>query len=77
MAEANKTEFHARLERVGDLYRANYRADPNPSTPVSGVEAEGPQIWTDSHVGTDPAAVRTWVESLAKNRGYARVVWEA
>jgi hypothetical protein len=30
----------------------------------------------DSHIGADADAVKAFVETYAKNKGYATVVWE-
>lgn len=36
----------------------------------------GPEDFRDTHIATDPAAVRTWVETMAKSHGYDQVVWD-
>ena len=75
---ADKRAFHARLEQVEPmLFRATYRADTNPEQGAPAAELEGPQILPDMHIGSDPAAVRSWVEQLAASLGYQRVIWDA
>jgi hypothetical protein len=73
----DKGVFRARLEQDrGGLFRAIYRGDLNATEPRTEVEGEGPQVLPDMHIGTDPDAVRVFVETLARDRGYSRVVWE-
>ncbi len=73
----DKREFHATLEQVEPrLFRATYRAVLNPEQQASSTELEGPQILLDMHIGTDPAAVKLWVEQMAASLGYPRVVWK-
>ncbi len=69
--------FRARLEQVEkSVFKATYRGDMNPSDPPDDVNGSADRLFADSHVGTDAHSVRSFVESLAKNRGYDRVVWE-
>jgi hypothetical protein len=56
-------------EMEPNLFRAEYPGEMNADD--SGVEA-----FPDSHIGTDAASVRLWVETMAKDLGYDRVVWE-
>ena len=64
-------EFHARLERVEpNVYRAVFAGELNPADPASG------QTWPDSHLGDTPEGVKAWVENMARDLGYSRVVWE-
>jgi len=51
------------------LFRAEYTGEINPDNPD---EREIP----DYHVGTDAAGVRQWVETMATNLGYEKVVWD-
>jgi hypothetical protein len=63
--------MHALLREVEPgLYRAEYSGEINPERPD---EREIP----DFHVGTDPAAVKLWVEAMAAGLGYDGVVWDA
>jgi hypothetical protein len=63
-------EFHASLRQVEDgLFRAEYSGEINPDRP------DARQI-PDVHVGTSAADVKIWVEQMAKNLGYTRVVWD-
>ena len=50
------------------IFRAEYHGELNPE---NADEREFP----DTHVGTDPVAVRTWVEEMARGMGYAGVTW--
>jgi hypothetical protein len=56
-------------EMEPNLFRAEYPGEMNADD--SGVEA-----FPDSHIGTDAASVKLWVETMAKGMGYDRVVWE-
>lgn len=68
---APKGEFHARVEQVEKgIWRAVYAGELNPEDPASG------QAWPDSHLGDSADSVKTFVENLARQMGYARVVWE-
>ena len=51
------------------IYRAEYSGEINPE---NSDEREIP----DYHVGTDPTAVKSWVEQMAHGMGYSRVVWD-
>lgn len=51
------------------LFRAEYPGEMNQQQ--AGVES-----FPDSHIGTDANGVREWVEAMAVNLGYDRVVWE-
>lgn len=63
-------ELHARLRKVEEgLYRAEYSGEINPENPDA---REIP----DYHVGTSPEEVKIWVEQMATNLGYDRVVWD-
>ena len=69
--------FHARMEQPeAGLFRATYRADLNPDVASAEILSEGPQILPDMHIGTSEAEVRNFVETLARSRGFDRVVWE-
>lgn len=62
--------LHARLIRTQDgMVRAEYPGEFN-SQPADASE------FPDLHLGTDEHEVRTWVEQMAKDLGYASVVWE-
>jgi len=50
------------------LFRADYPGEANQDQ--AGVEA-----FPDSHLGTDPAGVKNWVEEMAAGIGYDRVEW--
>jgi len=50
------------------LFRADYPGEANQDQ--AGVEA-----FFDSHVGTDPSGVKSWVEEMAAELGYDRVEW--
>jgi len=50
------------------LFRADYPGEANQDQ--ADVEA-----FPDSHVGTDPSGVRSWVEEMAAGLGYDRVEW--
>lgn len=64
-------EFHARLEKVEpNVYRAVFAGELNPSHPRTG------EAWPDAHVGDTPEGVKAWVENMARDLGYSRVVWE-
>jgi hypothetical protein len=77
MAEQNNGVFRARLEQVeSDLFKAVYRGDLNPSDPMDDINGDERRLFPDSHIGTDAGSVRSFVESLAKNRGFSQVVWE-
>jgi len=66
---ATRGTLHAELREVeAGVFRAAYHGELNPENPD---EREFP----DTHVGTDPVSVRTWVEEMAKGMGYARVAW--
>ena len=67
---AAKGEFHATLQQVEPhLFKAVYSGEINPEDPD---ESEIP----DSHIGTSPADVKTWVEQMALSMGYTSVVWD-
>ncbi len=64
-------DFHAKLEQLEDgLFRASYLGETNPEDPAPG------QALPDSHLGTDPGEVKTWVEQMALSMGYSRVIWD-
>jgi hypothetical protein len=56
-------------EMEPNLFRAEYPGEINADE--AGVEA-----LPDSHIGTDAAGVKQWVETIAEGLGYDRVVWE-
>jgi hypothetical protein len=63
-------DLHASLREVeAGLFRAEYSGEINPENPDA---REIP----DYHVGTSEASVKTWVEQMATNLGYDRVVWD-
>lgn len=75
MADSEETVFRARLEQVGDhMFRAFYRRDTIGADDDQGAKGH---ITPDTHIGTDARSVKTFVESLAKNRGYDEVLWES
>ena len=82
MPQPERRAFHARLEQTEpNLYRASYRGDINPDSDGPDSDAgttlaEGPQLYPDTHIGTDAEAVRNFVETLARQHGYDTVVWE-
>lgn len=64
-------EFHASLRQVeDDLFRAEYSGEINPDHPDA-------RAIPDVHLGTSAAEVKIWVEQMAQNLGYTRVVWDA
>lgn len=70
-APLSRGDFHARLERVqNNLYRAVFAGELNPDNPAPG------QAWADAHLGDTPEGVKAWVENMARELGYNRVVWE-
>jgi hypothetical protein len=71
-APADKGDLHARLERMDSgMYRAVFAGESNPEDPAPGQE------WPDAHIGDTPEGVKLWLESLAPQLGYRRVVWES
>ncbi|HEY0422170.1 MAG TPA: hypothetical protein VGC82_02490 [Rhodopila sp.] len=52
------------------LYRAEYSGELNP-------EDSDARDFPDSHIGTDADGVRQWVETMATNLGYDKVVWDS
>ncbi len=67
---ARHGSMHAVLHEVETgLYRAQYSGEINPE---NADEREIP----DSHIGTDPNAVKHWVEAMAISLGYENVVWD-
>ena len=50
------------------LFRADYPGEANQDQ--AGIEA-----FPDSHIGTDPSGVKSWVEEMAAGLGYDRVEW--
>jgi hypothetical protein len=62
--------LRARLREVEPgLFSAEYPGELNQ-------EEGGPQTYPDTHIGTDPQGVRSWVEQMARGLGYDRVEWE-
>ena len=57
------------LEVENGLYRAQYSGEINP-------DPSDARDFPDYHIGTDPEAVRSWVEHMARSLGYAGVEWE-
>jgi hypothetical protein len=63
-------EFHASLREVdAGLFQAEYSGEINPQSPDA---REIPDV----HLGTSVAEVKVWVEQMAKDLGYTRVVWD-
>jgi hypothetical protein len=63
-------EFHASLsDVVAGVFRAQYSGEIKPDDPD---EREIP----DYHVGTSATDVKIWVEQMAQNLGYTRVIWD-
>ena len=61
--------LHAILREVEPgVFRAEYPGELNQ-------EQSGPETYPDTHIGTDPDGVRSWVEQMAAGMGYERVVW--
>lgn len=56
-------------EMEPNVFKVEYPGEMNQDE--AGVEA-----FPDSHVGTDAASVKLWVETMARDLGYDRVVWE-
>lgn len=52
------------------LFKAEYPGEMNQDQ--SGIET-----FPDSHIGTDASGVKQWVETMATQLGYQRVVWES
>jgi len=50
------------------LFQASYPGEANQEH--ANIEA-----LPDSHIGTDPAGVKSWVEEMASGLGYDRVEW--
>ena len=70
-AEMTRGAFHARLEKVEpNVYRAVFAGELNPTHPARG------EAWPDAHLGDTPEGVKAWVENMARQLGYSRVVWE-
>jgi hypothetical protein len=71
MTESTKGTVRAILlrEMEPNLFRAAYPGEINP-------DEAGVEVLPDSHIGTDAAGVRQWVETMAKGIGYNRVAWE-
>jgi hypothetical protein len=70
MTESTKGTLHAILREVEpNLFRAEYPGEMNQDE--ADIEA-----FPDSHIGTDAAGVKQWVETMAKGLGYDRVVWD-
>jgi hypothetical protein len=67
--DGNRGALRATLSKVGDVFRAEYLGELNPDRPDE-------RALTDSHIGTNEADVRTWVEQMARGMGYSGVVWE-
>lgn len=64
-------EFHASLRQVEEgLFRAEYSGEINPEDPDA---REIPDV----HLGSSATEVKIWVEQMANNLGYTRVVWDA
>ncbi len=74
--DSGKGAFHARMELAEPgLYRAMYRGVANSDNPEAP-KSDGPHILPDTHIATDPAGLKQWVEELARGLGYDRVSWE-
>ena len=63
------------------LFLAEYSSEIDQAAlnkqPVSGPGADTAPGMPDSHLGTEEASVRLWVEQMAKGMGYSQVMWEA
>ncbi len=71
-APITKGDLHARLERMDSgLFRAVFAGELNPENPAPGQEMP------DAHIGDNAEGVKAWVESLAPQLGYQRVVWDS
>jgi hypothetical protein len=71
MTRGTKGTLRAIMREVEpNVYKAEYPGEMNQDE--AGVEA-----FPDSHVGTDAASVKMWVETMATDLGYDRVVWES
>jgi hypothetical protein len=67
-----KGDLHARLERMdGGMFRAVFAGEMNPEDAAPGQE------WPDAHIADTAEGARAWVESMAPQLGYRRVVWDA
>ncbi|HSU05011.1 MAG TPA: hypothetical protein VLI93_05525 [Acetobacteraceae bacterium] len=67
-----KGDLHARLERIDSgMFRAVFAGELNPENAAAGQE------WPDAHIGDTPEGVRGWVESMAPQLGYRRVIWDS
>jgi hypothetical protein len=61
--------LRATLEEVEPgLFRADYPCELNQ-------EEAGREAFPDTHIGTDAAGVKSWVEEMAAGLGYERVEW--
>jgi hypothetical protein len=70
MSTSTKGTLRAIMRGVEpNVFKAEYPGEMNQDE--AGVEA-----FPDSHIGTDAASVKLWVETMAKDLGYDRVVWE-
>jgi hypothetical protein len=68
-------DFHARIREVEPgLYRAEYRGELNPEP-----NAENPpeRQFPDFHLADSVEAAKAWVENLAREMNYRRVVWDS
>lgn len=68
--QQSRGALHATMREVEDgVFRAEYTGEINPKNPDA---REIP----DYHVGTSATDVKIWVEQMAQQMGYTRVVWD-
>lgn len=68
-------DFHARVRRVEPgLYRAEYRGEFNPEQDAGNPPE---RQFPDFHLADSLEAAQQFVESLAKEMNYRRVVWDS
>ena len=64
-------ELHASMREVEPgVFRAEYLGELNPERPDQ-------RAFPDTHLGSSPEEVKTWVEQMALSLGYERVVWDS
>jgi hypothetical protein len=70
MPDSDDRIMHASMREVEPgLFNAEYPGAYNP-------QGSDRERFPDTHNGTDPKAVKAWVETLALEMGFTRVVWD-
>ena len=68
-------DFHARIREVEKgVFRAEYQGELNP---MQNAENPSARQWPDYHLSDSLQAAKTWVENLAREMNYNRVVWDS